>query len=305
MTQLTIIQNLESRLPVRADEFDQVRSDDKINFAQEAGFALQILGGNSYLDGIARKNPESLRNAIINVAAIGTTLNPAEKKAYLVPRGGVVCLDISYRGLADLAVDSGAAEWVDAKLVYANDEYQAAGMGQLPHHRPANPFTGGRGELVGVYAAAKRKDGTYAVKEMDMAAINAIKNRSESGKKGNGPWKTDFEAMMLKTPMKAVVKYLQGTNKRIDAAIEMLNRQGEGIDFASEQRASPRDINCDQQAQGMINELLNTIGMQFSQVPIHMITKNTVTEVSDLTQLEAGQLIAMLRNRAAKLGAKQ
>ncbi|WP_372943952.1 recombinase RecT [Shewanella sp.] len=306
MNQLTIIQNLEQRLPVRYDEFNDVRTDDKISFAQEAGFALQLLGNDSYLDGIARKNPESLRNAIINVASIGVTLNPAEKKAYLVPRGGAVCLDVSYRGLADLAVDSGAAVWVDAKLVYANDEYQPAGMGELPYHKPANPFLpSGKGNLIGVYAAAKRPDGTYAVKEMDMDQINAIKGRSESGKKGNGPWKTDFEEMVLKTPMKSVVKRLQGTNKRIDNAIDLLNRQGEGIDFASEQKANPRDLNCDASAQAQINDYLQQLGMTFDQLPLQMVTQNAVSSPADLTQLEAGQLIYMLRSRVNKLGANQ
>jgi recombination protein RecT len=38
------------------------------------------------------------------VAAIGITLNPASKLAYLVPRDGMVCLDISYMGLLHRAV---------------------------------------------------------------------------------------------------------------------------------------------------------------------------------------------------------
>jgi len=290
-----VVQQLEAQLPVRMEEFEQASSSKNINFTAEAGFALQLLSSNSYLGGIAQRNPNSLRAAIINVAAIGTTLNPAEKKAFLVPRGGAVCLDISYRGLADIAVTSGAAEWVDVKLVYANDEYQSGGMGELPHHKPANPFNGGAGELIGVYAVAKRKDGSFAVREMSMEQVNAIKARSESGKKGNGPWKTDFLEMVRKTPVKAVVKMLQGTNSRIDSAIQMLNQQGEGIDFASEKKANPRDLNCDSGAQSAINALLQQCGLQLNQIPMQMITSNHIESVADLTQLEAGQLIAMLK----------
>jgi len=305
-TEIQVIQQIESMLPVKMSEFDAVCVDDKINFAKEAGFALQLLGANKFLGDTARNNAQSLRDAILNVAAIGTTLNPAEKKAYLVPRKGVVCLDLSYRGLADLAVESGACEWIDAKLVYANDEYQSGGIGEKPYHKPANPYTGQRGTMVGVYAVAKRKDGSYAVREMDMQQINAIKARSESGKKGMGPWSTDFNEMVLKTPVKAVVKMLQGTSKRIDNAINMLNQQGEGIDFSSEQRSNPRDVNCSQKAQAQITELLNSCGMEIQDVPASAMGRSSPVYTSEeLSELEAGQLIAMLRIRVNKMGVQK
>ena len=106
----TAVATIESWIGPIASDFSASLSDDKINLASEAGFAVQIISANSYAMGIAQKNPQSLRNAVINVAALGVSLNPAEKKAYLVPRGGAICLDISYRGLAQIAVDSGAAE---------------------------------------------------------------------------------------------------------------------------------------------------------------------------------------------------
>lgn len=299
MTNL-IVQQLESQLPVTASEFDAVSTDEKITFAKEAAFALQVLNNNSYLGGIAQRNPQSLKDAIMNVAAIGTTLNPAEKKAYLVPRKGIVCLDLSYRGLADLAVESGACEWVDAKIVYEGDEYEGAGLGQLPKHTPKNPFAKNK-QIQGVYAAAKRKDGSFAVTEMSIDEVEAIKARSESAKKGSGPWKTDYKEMVLKTPMKNVVKRLQGTNKRIDNAIAMLNAQGEGIDFHSEQKQRPRDINCTADIQAEINSLLEQNGVSFADIPQHVFTDRMVESVEDLTQFEAGKLCNILKVRLSKM----
>ena len=297
-----LITTLENNLPVTQQDFDSVSTDSKVTYAQEAGFALQLLGANDFLGKMARNNPQSLRDAIINVSAIGTTLNPAEKKAYLVPRKGVVCLDLSYRGLADLAVASGACEWIDAKLVYDNDKYEAGGMGELPKHTPANPFKGQRGELIGVYAAAKRKDGSYAIREMDMQQINAIKARSESAKRGGGPWKTDFNEMVLKTPVKAVVKMLQGTNTRIDNAVNMLNSQGEGIDFNSESKIHPRDVNASQKAQAMVNDLLSQNDMQWEQYgPMANAIGSEAASVDELTELECGKLIGLLEIRLRKM----
>ncbi|EOK6706430.1 recombinase RecT, partial [Escherichia coli] len=73
---------------------------------------------NDFLAKTAQANLPSARNAIINVAAIGITLNPSSKLAYLVPRGGAVCLDISYMGLLHLAQVTGAIQWGQCKLVY-------------------------------------------------------------------------------------------------------------------------------------------------------------------------------------------
>ncbi|MGP0745242.1 recombinase RecT, partial [Escherichia coli] len=85
----------------------------------------------------------------INVAAIGITLNPASKLAYLVPRDGMVCLDISYMGLLHIAMESGVISWGQAKLVHANDTYESNGLDKAPTHK-YNAF-GDRGDIVGVY----------------------------------------------------------------------------------------------------------------------------------------------------------
>jgi len=61
-------------------------SDDRIKWEKESQFAIQALQANKYLAGIAQSNPTSAQNAIINVAAIGVSLNPQAKLAYLVPR---------------------------------------------------------------------------------------------------------------------------------------------------------------------------------------------------------------------------
>ena len=292
--------------PIEADFSARLSSND-VNIASEAGFAVQILSANSFSMGVAQKNPQSLRDAVLNVAAIGISLNPAEKKAYLVPRGGAICLDISYRGLAQIAVDSGAAEWIEAKIVYAGDEYIPAGIGEKPKHTPANPFTGAKGQPIGVYAIAKRKDGSYAVRELDMARITSIRSRSESAKRGSGPWKTDEEEMILKTAVKAVVKSLQGTSKRIDAAIEMLNRD-EGIDFNGEQKKTMRDINADAKIQAEVMRLVSDNGLQWEQFAtanIASIIGRQVVDVSELTSLDAGKVIAMLEMRLSKLRQRQ
>ena len=80
--------------------FNQALSDQSITWQKEQQFAIQAFQKNGYLAKVAMGNPSSAQNAIINVAAIGITLNPAAKLAYLVPRdGGVHRPAVAVRGL--------------------------------------------------------------------------------------------------------------------------------------------------------------------------------------------------------------
>jgi len=218
------------------DKFATVLADKSISFEREAGFAIQVLGANDYAMKTAMNNRQAVVDAVTNIAAIGISLNPAKKQAYLVPRGNKICLDISYMGLLDLAITSGSIMWGQAEMVYSNDRFSLQGFGNMPVH-DRDPFSTDRGELVGVYVVVKTRDGDYLSTTMTIAEINAIKGRSESGKKDSGPWKTDFNEMAKKTVIKRAYKLWPKT-ERLDAAIHHLNTDGgEGINFGSQQQA--------------------------------------------------------------------
>src|SRR5690606_16275725 len=132
------------------DTFVSVLSDRSLSFEREAGFAVQALTANDYALRIAMQNRQSVINAITNIAAIGISLNPAKKQAYLVPRDNRICLDISYIGLMDLAMSTGTIRWAQAELVYENDAFALNGFDKPPTHT-YDPFSKDRGDVVGVY----------------------------------------------------------------------------------------------------------------------------------------------------------
>ncbi len=121
------------------DAFSAVLSEPGLNFEREAGFAMQTIQSNDYMTKVAMGNRQSVVNAVTNIAAIGISLNPAKKQAYLVPRDGKVCLDISYMGLMDLAMATGAIRWAQAELVHAQDRFELNGLDRAPLHS-FNPF---------------------------------------------------------------------------------------------------------------------------------------------------------------------
>ncbi|AUR85293.1 RecT family protein [Vibrio phage 1.071.A._10N.286.46.A12] len=204
--------------------FTPVVADDSINWGKESQFAIQAFQKNDYLAKIATSNPISAQNAIINVAAIGITLNPASKLAYLVPRDGGVCLDISYMGLLHIAQQAGSILWGQCKLVHANDTYESNGLDKAPTHK--YQAFGERGAIVGGYCTVKTPDGDYLTEEMNLADIKKVAATSKAKK---GPWQTFWEEMARKTIVKRASKYWPKVD-RLDRAIHNLNTEGgEGI----------------------------------------------------------------------------
>lgn len=211
------------------DSFASVLTDKTLSFEREAEFAIQTLQNNDFSLRVAANNRQSVINAVTNIAAIGISLNPAKRQAYLVPRDGRICLDISYMGLMDLAMATGSILWAQAELVYANDAFALNGFDKPPTHT-YNPFSKDRGDVVGVYVVVKTHSGDYLTECMGRAEIDNIMNRSQSVKSGkSSPWKTDWGEMAKKTVVKRAYKYWPKTD-RLDKAIHHLNTDGgEGL----------------------------------------------------------------------------
>src|SRR5450830_1654254 len=210
------------------NQFANVLTDRSLNFEREAEFAIQVITSSEY---------------VTNIAAIGISLNPAKKQAYLVPSDGKICLDISYIGLMDLAMATGAIRWAQAELVYTADSFALNGFDKPPTHS-YNPFAKDRGEAVGVYVVVKTADGDYLTETMSIDDVNAIRDRSSAwkawiSKKSSCPWVTDPGEMMKKTVVKRGYKYWPKT-ERLEQAIHHLNTDG-GEGLASIQGSAPTD----------------------------------------------------------------
>lgn len=226
--------------PSTRDSFINVfagRGDDKAAvFEREAAFAVQILEQNDYSLKIAKDNRQSVINAITNVSALGVSLNPARKQAYLVPRDGKICLDVSYMGLIDLAVECGAIVWAQAQVVYETESLEIHGYDKPPTHT-RNPFAKDKGAIIGAYCVAKLPSGDYLTETMSADELFAVRDRSSAWKawiekKKKCPWVTDEAEMCRKTVVKRASKYWPRVSgdDRIDRAIHHINVDGsEGL----------------------------------------------------------------------------
>jgi recombination protein RecT len=215
-----------------------------LEFTQEQIFATQMLMHNSYLMDVAIKNPTSLRLAMYNVAAVGLSLNPNQGLAYLVPRrlksseDPKVMLDISYRGLISIGVESGAIHWAKPELVYSNDKkFVYKGAAQIPEH-DFDPFDTDRGNVRGGYCIAELSTGGVLVEAMSKADMDKIRNKSEAYKKGFGPWKDWEDQMQLKSIVKRASKWWPISTPRMATALKILNEDnGEGLAVLANDKA--------------------------------------------------------------------
>ncbi|WP_311752930.1 recombinase RecT [Proteus columbae] len=289
------------------NEFEQVCSEPSIAFKRESEFAMQIFANNDYLANVAVNNLVSVRSAIMNVSAIGISLNPAQKLAYLVPRDKKVCLDISYMGLMHIAQQSQAIKWCQSSIVRQNDNFQLTSIDTAPRHE-YNAFATQeqRGEIVGAYTVVKTEDGDYLTHTMAIADIYSIRDRSSAWKawiarKKSCPWVTDEEQMILKTVVKQAAKYWP-RRERLDKAIDYVNTEtGEGIDFGSEQQ-EPKDITPASEDQlKAITDLMLKVNGEWSDAFFTFISKKFNHQISSpeqLTAFEANTIIDMLRKKA-------
>lgn len=275
-----------------------------IEFEREKEFALQILGGSDYLGKVAMNNPDSLRNAVTNIAAIGISLNPASKQAYLVPRKGGVCLDISYMGIMHIAQQSGAIRWGQAKIVRENDEFELQEVGKAPIHK-YKPFDKKRGDVIGVYCVVKTDTEDFLVETMSIDEVFDIRDRSEAYKAYKKdksklcPWVTDELEMVRKTVTKRASKYWPH-RERLAKAIHYLNTDGgEGLALVQNEPKNVTPATTDQQI--AITDRLREMKKSFSDLGPFFLAKykQSVETVADLTEEQAIAVLAFIQRKAA------
>jgi len=220
--QLTWPQYIEKVSP----KFKEIAENGKhVTWAEESQFAIQALQNNPKL---ASCIPATVQNSVINVAAVGLTLNSALGYAYLVPEA-VKQLDgqwrdecklrVSYKGLIKIATDSGSIMLAKAEIVKEKDEFVYTGPFSLPEHK-MNPFQD-RGKTVGVYCAAKTHQGDWIVDVMGLDDINKIK----AAAKTKNVWDNWEDEMIKKAIIKRASKQWPKTDRddRLDKAVAVIN----------------------------------------------------------------------------------
>ena len=209
------------------DKFNEIALSNKmVTWAEESLFAKQAIDKNTKL---AECSMQSVQDSIINVAAIGLSLNPAMQYAYLVPEAIKVnnrwvqqCnLKVSFKGLLKIANDSGSIMWAKADVVKEKDVFEYRGPCSQPEHR-FNAFKTDRGKTIGSYCIAKTCEGDILVDLIDAEELQKIRGAAKT----TMVWDQWFDEMAKKAAIKRASKQWprKGNSERIDKAIEVINQ---------------------------------------------------------------------------------
>lgn len=108
-------------------------------------------------------------------------------------------------GVMKLVRNSGEIASIDTQIVYSADKFTyRPGIDAVPQHEP--DWFGDRGNMIGVYAVARMKDGAAYVEIMNKAQIDKI--RSVSRSKDSGPWVQWYDEMARKSVIRRMAKRL-------------------------------------------------------------------------------------------------
>lgn len=206
------------------------------NYKKEFTFCLNALLNNDYLFNQFKSNPDSLRNAMINLASSGLTLNPTFKYCYLVPRKNEVTLMISYKGMAKLLIDNGTLKDVYAHEVYDCDVFDVSfGTSDYLIHKP-NFQKRDKSKVTCYYAVATLHNNIKKYEVMTISEINKIKNLATT----KNVWESWFEEMAKKTVIKRLLKNITVS----EYIMELINNDNP-IEFKNEAEKKEEKIEID------------------------------------------------------------
>lgn len=202
-----------------------------------ARLAVGVLRQNEKLAAAAANNPGSLMSALMTAARLG--LEPGTEQFYLRPikRKGQLEVQgiVGYQGIVELIYNAGAAQSVVVEVVRARDEF-AWTPGALDDHRPPRwpgamkqphhkvDWFGDRGPLVGAYAYAVMQGSAISkVVVLNRDHITRAKAKSDGADSDYSPWRTDEEAMWLKTAARRLGKWVPTSAEKRAGVIERLD----------------------------------------------------------------------------------
>ncbi len=153
----------------------------------------------------------SVLSCVMKCAALGMEPSAVDGlgRAYILPfynrktRTMEATFILGYKGMIDLARRSGEIKSISARAVYEGDifEYEY-GLDEKLVHVPRKQSD----KLTHTYCVAHFKDGGHYFNVLSIEDINAAKKASKAA--DFGPWKTNFEAMAVKTAIRRAFPYL-------------------------------------------------------------------------------------------------
>ena len=312
-------------------KFDAQNKDGILVFEHEARWALEAAGRNDYL---LKCDEGSVSDAIVNLAAMQLSLNPAAQQSALIPRwhSKKNCWDCTaspqYRGLMKLATDTGLVNNITAEVVFECEEDTFdVDLGSNPFLKHKPKIFAGEAErkidlvnlesnrLIGCYCIAHFKNSEHPhITMMDLQEVLSVASASDAfnprqeNKDPRGPWVYWPGEMVKKAVIRRATKQWPLSDdagyRRLLTAVEIDN-QAE----ANEQHA---EVRADQVAAEMGDvltenqiEIIRDLCKQQELTPSRVYDNYAVNAISKIPQKYFDEIEKKLLVRLNKWNARQ
>lgn len=189
----------------------------------------QVLGGGeeeagrflAIVDACVRRSPnlknctvDSFRTAIENAAAMKLLPTGLMNLGWIIPFGTEATFIAGYRGLLDICYRSGRVAGYHVALVHKDDGWRyVSGLNTVLEHEPRFEGTfeyDNRADVVAGYAVWWDVQNGLKVAQRHIVLNHGQleRLRLKSKKADSGPWKTDYEPMVLKSIVRASTKLM-------------------------------------------------------------------------------------------------
>jgi len=223
--------------------------------------AVVQLTKSSYIEKIAKSQPESVRTALIQAATLGLDLTDGKRQGWLLPRKAangltVVVLQVGYKGVEAINQRMGVIDRLMVRVVREGDDFEWSGDdAEKPTHvakaiggESQNWFAtdAERGQIVGAFAVTYLPDGTTITATAPISTIfekhrdtsDSYKSYLDKKAKGENPfpppWVTFEEEMVLKTMTYIAAKRWPANIRDSEISSNIISTLDE-VDFADYQ----------------------------------------------------------------------
>jgi recombination protein RecT len=182
------------KAPSIQEQFNNVLKENSGVFVASI---IDLYNGDAYLQNCEPKNVvmEALKAAVLKLP-----INKSLGFAYIVPFGKNPTMIIGYKGLIQLAMRTGQYRIINADKVYEGE------------YRSMNKLTGEfnmdgektSDKVVGYFAYIEMLNGFSKTLYMTKEKVEAY-GKKYSKTYGNGPWKTEFDTMAIKTVLRSLL----------------------------------------------------------------------------------------------------